>query len=181
MRVGEGFEAEYPDASALATECYVNLCHAGDLLMELHNRQTREDYGLSPGAREVLAIVDGAGEPLEPAVIAQRLLITTASITTLLDTLEKRRLVRRITHPDDRRKRLVVLMPEAERIVDEYVPAFHARERAVVSDALTAAEQRELLRLVAKVQQAAVRAGSRPPGRGARRVRRVRPVRTPGT
>ena len=44
------------------------------MLMELHNRQTRDEYSLSPTARQVLAVVEGAGEPLEPSVIAERLL-----------------------------------------------------------------------------------------------------------
>ena len=61
IQVGDDFEDEYPGASALATECYANLCRAGGLLMELHNRQTREDYQLSPSAREILAIIEGAG------------------------------------------------------------------------------------------------------------------------
>ena len=34
--------------------------------MELHNRQTFEEYQLSPSGRQVLAIVEGAGQPLEP-------------------------------------------------------------------------------------------------------------------
>src|ERR1017187_8406922 len=59
VRVGDDFEDEYPGASALATECYANLLRAADLLMELHNRQTLEEYQLSPGARQVLAIVEG--------------------------------------------------------------------------------------------------------------------------
>ena len=61
IRVGDDFEVEYPGASALATECYANLWRAGDLLMELHNQQTRDQYGLSPSARQVLAVVEGAG------------------------------------------------------------------------------------------------------------------------
>ena len=101
MRVGDDFEDEYPGASALATECYANLCRAGTMLMELHNRQTREDYQLSPSAREILAIIEGAGQPLEPSVIAERLLITTGSMTSLLDTLQKRGLIRRLPHPGD--------------------------------------------------------------------------------
>jgi len=58
--------------------------------MGLHNRLTLEEYQLSPSARQVLAVVEGAGEPLEPSVIAERVLITTGSMTSLLDNLEKR-------------------------------------------------------------------------------------------
>ena len=93
-RVGVDFEDEYPGATALATECFANLFHAGNLLMELHNRQTREEYQLSPSARQVLAVVEGAGQPLEPSVIAERVLITTGSMTSILDTLEKRGLIK---------------------------------------------------------------------------------------
>ena len=176
IRVGDDFEDEYPGASALATECYANFWRAADMLMELHNRQTREEYDLSPSARQVLAIVEGASQPLEPSAIAERLLTTTGTMTSLLDTLEKRGLIRRLPHPDDRRKLLVDITGDAQVIVDELLPSLHAREREVISGALTTNEQRQLLRLIAKLQQAAIRASSTPPIRGARR---VRPDRTP--
>ncbi len=180
-QVGDDFEREYPGASALATECFANLVHAGDLLVELHNRQSRTDYQLSPSAREVLAVVEGAGQPLEPSVIAQGLLVTTGTMTSVLDTLEKRRLVRRLPHPDDRRKLLVDITPAAQAIVDELLPAFHARERQVISTALSTSEQRELLRLLAKVQHAAVQARSAPAPRAAARRRPSRPRRAAPT
>src|SRR5471030_2139632 len=81
IRVGDDFEHEYPGASALATECFANVYRAADLLMGLHNRQTLDSYQLSPSGRQILAVVEGAGEPLEPSVIAERLLITTGSVT----------------------------------------------------------------------------------------------------
>ena len=161
-RVGDDFEGEYPGASALATECFANLFHAGDLLMELHNRHSREKYQLSPSARQVLAVVEGAGQPLEPSVIAQRVLITTGTMTSVLDTLEKRGLIQRMPHPDDRRKLLVDITPDAQAILDELLPSLHAREREVISGALSPSEQRQLLRLIAKVQHAALQAQSTP-------------------
>jgi DNA-binding MarR family transcriptional regulator len=156
--VAEDFEDEFPDASALATECYANLWRTAELLMGLHNRHTADQYGLSPSARGVLAVVEGAGQPLEPSVIAERLVVTTGSMTSLLDNLEKRGLVRRLPHPDDRRKLLIDITPEAQAIVDEFLPVLHARERDVVETALTAGEQRNLLRYLAKLQQAAIAA-----------------------
>jgi DNA-binding MarR family transcriptional regulator len=160
IRVNDDFEHEYPGASALATECYANLYRAADLLMGLHNRQTLEEYQLSPSGRQILAIVEGAGEPLEPSVIADRLLITTGSVTSLLDNLEKRDLVRRLPHPQDRRKLLIDITPTAQAIVDELLPSLHAREREVMSSALSTGEQHELLKLIAKLQHAAIQAQS---------------------
>jgi MarR family transcriptional regulator, 2-MHQ and catechol-resistance regulon repressor len=159
-RVGDDFEHEYPGASALATECYANVIRAGDLLIGLHNRQTLDEYQLSPSGRQILAIVEGAGEPLEPSVIADRLLITTGSVTSLLDNLEKRCLIRRLPHPQDRRKLLIDITPSAQAIVDELLPKLHARERDVISSALSTNEQRQLLELIAKLQRAALQAQS---------------------
>ena len=160
--MGDDFEEEYPGASALATECYANLWRAADLLMELHNRQTFDAYQLSPSARQILATVEGAGQPLEPSVIAERLLVTTGSMTSLLDNLEKRDLIRRQPHPDDRRKLLIDITPDAQAIVDELLPSLHARERDVMCAALTPNEQRSLLRSLAKLQQTALQARSAP-------------------
>ena len=176
-RVGDDFEDEYPGASALATECFANLFHAGNLLIDLHNRQSREEYQLSPTARQVLAVVEGAGEAVEPSVIAERVLITTGSMTSVLDTLEKRGLIQRLRHPDDRRKLLVEITPSAQAILDELLPSFHAREREVISNALSTREQRELLHLVAKVQHAALLASTKPAPHIATRQRRSRPSR----
>jgi DNA-binding MarR family transcriptional regulator len=116
-------------------------------------------------------VVEGARQPLEPTVIAERLLLTTGSVTSLLDSLEKRNLIRRLPHPHDRRKLLIDITPEAEDIVDNLLPSLHARERDVMS-ALSTNEQRQLLRLIAKVQHAALAARSMPAPRGdGRRVR----------
>ena len=89
IRVGADFENEYPGAETLATECFANIWRTAELLMGLHNRHTLDQYQLSPSARGVLAVVEGAGQPLEPSVIAERLVVTTGSMTSLLDNLER--------------------------------------------------------------------------------------------
>ena len=81
-------------------------------------------------------------------------------MTSVLDTLEKRGLIQRMPHPGDRRKLLVSITPQAQAILDELLPSLHAREREVISNALSTREQRELLRLIAKVQHAALQAQS---------------------
>lgn len=175
VRVGDDFEDEYPGASALATECYANLIRTGELLLELHNRQTFDEYRLSASARQVLFVIEGAGEPLEPKVIADRMLVTTGSMTSLLDNLEKRGLIRRQPHPEDRRKLLIDITPAARPIVDDLLPSLHARERDVMAGALSASEQRALIRSLAKLQHAAAEARSAPAAHGATRRRSGRP------
>lgn len=122
-----------------------------------------------------LAVIEGAGEPLEPGVIAERLIITSGSMTSMLDTLEKRGLVVRRPHPADRRKLLVDITDDGRAIVDRLLPSLHQRERVVMEAALSRAEQRTLVGLLAKVQQAALAEAAHPVVRLAARVKPDRP------
>jgi len=141
------------------------------MLIGLHDRQTWDDYGLSATARMALAVIEGAHEPLEPSVIAERLIITSGSMTSMLDTLERRGLVRRMPHPGDRRKLLVDVTDGARAILDELLPSLHHRQRKLMEAALTKDEQRRLLEIVAKVQSAAGEMADESPDRSARRMR----------
>jgi MarR family transcriptional regulator, 2-MHQ and catechol-resistance regulon repressor len=170
IKVGDDFEDEYPGASALATECYANMVRTGDLLIGMHNQQAWDDHRLSATAKQALAVIEGAGEPLEPGVVAERLIITTGSMTSLLDTLEKRGLIVRMPHPQDRRKLLVDVTPEAVAIINDLIPSFHQREKTIVEAALSEPEQRRLLEFVARIQNAAREHAGDPPDRSAVRV-----------
>lgn len=90
-------------------------------------------HGLSNAAAQTLAIIEGAGEPLAPSIIAERLMVTTGSITSLLDTLERRGLVRREAHPSDRRRLLVHLTDEGAALVDAFLPEIVAVQTALVA------------------------------------------------
>lgn len=174
IRVEGDFEKEFPGASALATECYANIVRTGDRLIGLHDRQAWDDYRISATAKQALAVLDGASEPLEPSVIAERLIITSGSMTSLLDTLERAGLVRRSRHLLDRRKLLIEITAQGRAIVDAILPAFHARERVIIEDALTPREQEQLLALLAKVQRSMFAHADDPVDRGAKRRRPAR-------
>jgi DNA-binding MarR family transcriptional regulator len=126
IRVPADFESEFPGASRSAAEIAANLARTQMALLAEIERPPREAHGLSASAFQTLAILDGAGEPLPGHVIAQRLLVSSASMTSLVDTLERRGMVERRRHPTDRRKVLIHLTPEAQRVVDQQLPAIHA-------------------------------------------------------
>lgn len=90
-------------------------------------------HGLSNAAAQTLAIIEGAGEALAPSVIAERLMITTGSMTSLLDTLERRGMVRRRPHPSDRRRLLVELTDDGEALVDAFLPEIVAVQTALAA------------------------------------------------
>lgn len=171
LRVDPDFAEEYPGADALSTECFMNIARASDQLLGELNRRLKVGYDLSISAVTVLAIIDGAGEPITPGVIADRAIIAAASTTSVLDTLEKRGLVERRPHPTDRRKLLIALTPAGRSTIDRILPGVHKLEAAVMTK-LSEEDRRQLLGLVAKVQAAvsSVAAQSAEPLEGTRRV-----------
>ena len=83
-------------------------------------------------------------------VIGRKILLTSGSITTCVDRLESRGLVRRVPHPADQRARIVELTIEGEQLIRR---AFrrHAADMEEVMDPLTTSEREDLLRLLKKL------------------------------
>jgi DNA-binding MarR family transcriptional regulator len=142
------FTREFPSGDPSATECAQNLILASSRFTEADTRGLRR-HGLSIAARITLATIEGAGEPLPANVLAERLLVTGASITSLVDTLERRGLVRRVRPDSDRRVVLIELTDAAQPVIDAYlaeVTALHAAEFAI----FTAEEREQLTTLLAR-------------------------------
>jgi|ERR1700722_7393369 DNA-binding MarR family transcriptional regulator len=161
IRVPAHFESEFPGASRSAAEVAANLAQASAGLVAQIERPPREAYGLSASAFQTLAILDGAGEPLPGHAIAERLLVTSASMTSLVDTLERRGLVERRPHPTDRRKVLIHLTPAGQRIVDQQLPAIHAVITQAIST-LPESDREHLLNSLTTIRAELARAASQP-------------------
>jgi DNA-binding MarR family transcriptional regulator len=162
IHVEPDFAEEFPGADALSAECYVNICHTGDRLLAEVNRRAKASFDLSASAVTVLAIVDGATEPITPGLIAERAIVSSASATSVLDTLEKRGLIVRRPHPDDGRKLVIDLTDAGRAIIDRVLPGIHMLETRVMS-ALTPADLAQLMRLLSKVQASAATVATEPP------------------
>jgi DNA-binding MarR family transcriptional regulator len=111
-------------------------------------------HGLSNAAAQALAIIEGAGGPLAPSIIAGRLMVTTGSMTSLLDTLERRGLVRRQPHPSDRRQLLVHLTDEGQALVDNFLPEIVSVQTALVAG-LSEADRAAAVHLTERLADAA--------------------------
>ena len=99
----------------------MGVVRAGYAFIALVNRSLRQ-HDLSAAGRETLAVLDGAEGPLSPGVIAERLIVTAATITTVLDTLERRGMVERTIDQADRRRQLVSITPAGRQAVDAFLP-----------------------------------------------------------
>jgi DNA-binding MarR family transcriptional regulator len=144
-----GFAREFPSGDATATECAQNLMLAAGRFTDADTRALRR-HGLSIAARLLLATIDGAGTPLPANVLAERLLVTGASITSLVDTLERKGYVRRARGYGDRRVVFIALTDAARPVIDEFlaeITAVHAAEFAI----FTPAEREQFTTLLARL------------------------------
>ncbi|MGZ4723546.1 MAG: MarR family winged helix-turn-helix transcriptional regulator [Ilumatobacteraceae bacterium] len=150
VRVDKDFVEEYPEADATCTELFASLLVVADVLMELHEPRIEATLGTSQTAAQALAVLDGAGEPLTPSQIGERLLVSSATMTSLLDTLEQRGWVLRTPNPDDRRSLLIEITEAGRATADVFLPGLHKLERSVMSE-LDDDERAQLLGLLERV------------------------------
>ncbi|HET6874875.1 MAG TPA: MarR family transcriptional regulator [Acidimicrobiales bacterium] len=79
-------------------------------------------HGLTHAALNALAVIEGNGGPLPVGEVGARMHITSGTMTTVLDTLERNQLVRRVADPADRRRVLVDITPAAADVLDRMLP-----------------------------------------------------------
>lgn len=130
------FAREFPSGDPTATECAQNLMLAASRFTDADSRALRR-HGLSIAAQLMLATIEGAGEPLAANVLAERLFVSGASITSLVDTLERRGLVERQRSAADRRLVLIALKDAAYPVIDAFlaeITAVHAAEFSIFDE-----------------------------------------------
>jgi len=151
IRMGPAFEETWPGASALATECLVNLGFLGSRMARLGETLARRDGFPSLAAFDALATIDRQGRPLPPSTVAERMVVSRPTITGVIRSLERRGLLRRLPHPKDRRMHLLEITAEGRTLVRRVRSLMHEGERQWMS-VLTEEEQHTFLRLLAKLQ-----------------------------
>ncbi len=150
VRVHGHFDREFPDGSALATECFLNL---GRVAMSMLSELDRllDGFGVpSYTSFNALTVIAGAGEPIPPSVVAERMVVTRPTVTGILNTLERLGLVTRGAHGSDGRMRLVSLTDAGRDLVQQALPDVHRFEEALFGS-LGRAQQNGLLDSLATI------------------------------
>lgn len=146
IRVSDTYVDEHPDADPSATEVVINALTVGTLLAERMDGVLRP-FGLTVGSFTLLTIVAGDDEPVTPTDIARRspTKVKTATVTGLLDTCERKGLVRRTPHPSDKRRVLVHLTPAGRSLLGDATAAVVEAEKRWVGP-LTETRRTAMLR-----------------------------------
>ena len=124
-----------------ALDTFIKLMRATDSITADLSRELASE-GLTMGQLGVLEALLHLG-PMSQCDLGAKLLRSGSNVTTVVDNLEKRGLVRRLRRQDDRRVVDVSLTPEGRRLIQNIFPE-HARRIADLLGALSQEDQRTL-------------------------------------
>jgi len=110
-------------------------------------------HGLSEGRFVVLVMLQREPKGLAPSTLADRAGVTRGTITGLLDGLERDGLIRRVPDAADRRALVIRLTKRGHELAGELVTE-HARWIGGLLAGLSAADRRQLSRLLGRVWSA---------------------------
>lgn len=143
------FDTLYPTAGSGATECAMNLVLTADLLVK-RIATLLQPLHLTPASGLVLSILADSEPSLPPNEIADRLIISRATVTGLLDSLERRAYIRRRPHPSDRRMILAEITDAGRDAARAFRPIVHQHENEWFA-VLRETEQGQLLALLRRL------------------------------
>jgi DNA-binding MarR family transcriptional regulator len=153
----------FPELDPSATEAFLHLLRTSNDISEDFGA-IHASHNISRGRFIVLMLLNHDPErPASPADLADRSNVTRATMTGLIDTLERAGFVKREHAPGDRRMMLVRLTTRGRAFLDRILPGYFRRIAAVMGQ-LTEAERKSLVALMGKIQQTlpAIRGGALP-------------------
>lgn len=149
-RVLGGWLAAQPELELDPLQVTARLSRIGPLLAR-RQEAVFEQFGLGRGEVGALSALRIAGPPyrLSPTRLSKGLMLSSAGVTSRIDRLERRGLVRRLPDPDDRRGVIVELTDKGLEAVDTAVAALTKSDRELLGR-LDQEEVRQLEALLRK-------------------------------
>jgi DNA-binding MarR family transcriptional regulator len=123
---GRQWRAHWPDAPAAAMMAVTSVMRAQQILLGRLN-DALDEFGLTFARYEALMLLrfSRAGS-LPLGKMGARLQVHPASVTNLVDGLERAGYVARAPHPTDRRTTLATITPRGREVADAATAALHA-------------------------------------------------------
>ncbi len=149
VTIADDYYEQTPEGNRLATEAVMNTIRTADLLFDQIGRLLRP-LGVSSAGGLVLGQLRDHGA-MSPSELGERLIVTRATVTGVVDSLERRGYVRRSPNPSDRRGVIVELTPAGLDVVSRVRTLIHQHERDWMS-ALSDGELAVYISLMHRIQ-----------------------------
>lgn len=144
------FADRYAEMDVTAVQTFLNLLRiASDVIENLDACLARHD--LLQGRWWVLILLMREQNlTASPSVLAEKAGVTRATMTGLLDSLERTGLIERIPHDEDRRMLNVRLTEKGQQRLDEVMPDYYSRVALVMKE-LSEKDRNLLMEMLQKV------------------------------
>jgi len=145
--------ARVPGADASICEVFLNILHTGDVVSRSEGEFLAR-HGLNQARLIVLVLLDGAESgSLRSSELAEHAKVSRATVTGLLDTMERAGLLARAADPHDRRASNVKITALGKTLLRKVQPQLMKWSQGILS-ALSLTERNQLVKLLRKTQQA---------------------------
>ncbi len=144
--------ARYPDANPRAIETMLRLLRVGSDVMNLGESHFA-DLGISTGRFTILMLLNRKyKDGVSPSELAEGGGVSRATVTGLLDNLERDELVKREHASNDRRSIIIKITDKGLAFLDSILPT-HFRRVAWLTSSLSDQEKTTLITLLGKIAQ----------------------------
>lgn len=145
---------QFPDLDPTACEAFMHLIRAGDDVWRVMNAHFADHHITQGRFLVMMLLLEKKGtdcpRPSTPAELADLASVSRATITGLLDTLERDGFVRRVPDPNDRRQMSVHLTSAGAAFMHDLLPG-HFRLMSELMVNLSESERTTLARLLGKI------------------------------
>ena len=142
----------YPTLNPTASEAFLHLLRTGDAVFEAESRFLAQHH-LSQGRFTVLMLLNrNANAPSTPAELSEEAGVTRATMTGLLDTLERDGIVSRTDDARDRRTVRVGLTEAGRDVLGRMLPDYFNCVSKIM-EPLNAAQRKQLVGLLQQIQR----------------------------
>ena len=146
------FSRRYPNMNPSAIKACAALLRTGSELLTAFEAILGL-HGLSQGRFLTLIVMNrNPDEAASPSSLAEKVGVKRATMTGLLDRLERDDLIERRADQQDRRKIGVRLTPKGRQVLTEMLPDYYRRVAKIMAN-LTEKDRLELMTLLGKVNQ----------------------------
>jgi len=146
------FSRRYPNMNPSAIKACAALLRTGSELLTAFEAILGL-HGLSQGRFLTLIVMNrNPDEAASPSSLAEKVGVKRATMTGLLDRLERDDLIERRADQQDRRKIGVRLTPKGRQVLAEMLPDYYRRVAKIMAN-LTEKDRLELMTLLGKVNQ----------------------------
>jgi len=132
-----------------SSQLLIQFARTFNLLESILNKHY-QSYGLSEAKFNAIFLLYRSDDGLLLSELGNMMLVTKANMTGLIDRMEKDKLVKRCSHPTDRRSTIVKITEKGKELIEDIIPSHIALNQKFIAS-LSEEERNTATKLLNKI------------------------------